>query len=180
MAERTVRTDRVYHGRLLSLRVDEVELASGRHTTREIVEHPGAVGILAWDGSRLALVRQWRQPAGTTLLEIPAGTREPGEAPASTAARELAEEVGVSAGSWEAGPEFYTAPGFCTELLSLHLATDLRIDRGAEPEADEELDLEWRSLDAAVAAIDAGEIRDAKSVAGILWLARRLAGVSRA
>jgi ADP-ribose pyrophosphatase len=175
MVERTVRSERAYAGRLLSLRVDEVELESGRRTTREVVEHPGAVGILAWDGTRLALVRQWRQPAGAALLEIPAGTREPGEEPEVTAARELAEEVGLAAGAWEPGPAFYTAPGFCTELLSLHLATDLRIDRDAQPEPDEELELEWRTLSEALAALDAGEIRDGKSVAGILWLARRLA-----
>jgi ADP-ribose pyrophosphatase len=176
MVERTVRSERAYAGRLLSLRVDEVELESGRRTTREVVEHPGAVGILAWDGTRLALVRQWRQPAGAALLEIPAGTREPGEEPSVTAARELAEEVGLAAGAWETGPAFYTAPGFCTELLSLHLATDLHIDREARPEPDEELELEWRTLPEALTALDAGEIRDAKSVAGILWLARRLAG----
>ena len=136
----------------------------------QVTEGQGPLG----DGGRLALVRQWRQPAAASLLEIPAGTREPGEQPAVTAARELAEEVGVSAGAWEAGPEFYTAPGFCTALLSLHLATDLRIDRGSGPEPDEELELEWRTLPEALAAIDAGEIRDGKSVAGILWLARRV------
>lgn len=178
MVERTIRTERAYTGRLLAMRVDEVELESGRRTTREVVEHPGAVGILAWDGARLALVRQWRQPAGAPLLEIPAGTREPDEEPAATAARELAEEVGLAAGAWETGPEFFTAPGFCTELLSLHLATDLRIDREAQPEPDEELELEWRTLPEALTALDSGEIRDAKSVAGILWLARRLAADS--
>src|SRR5699024_11491271 len=98
---------------------------SGRRTTREIVEHAGAVGILAWDGDRLAFVSQWRQPAAATLLEIPAGTLDPGEAPETTAKRELAEEIGLAAARWEAGPSFFTAPGFSTERLSLFLATEL-------------------------------------------------------
>ena len=92
-------------------------MADGRPATREIIEHLGAVGILAWDGARLALVRQWRQAAGRETLEIPAGTRDPGEEPRGTAERELAEECGVSRGTWEAGPGFWTAPGFCTEYL---------------------------------------------------------------
>src|SRR6266550_5134274 len=125
MPERTVSSRREFSGRLLSLRVDEVELESGRRTTREVVEHPGAVAILAWDGARLAAVSQWRQAAGAELLEIPAGTLEPGESPLVTARRELAEECGLTAASWEVGPAFYTAPGFSTELLTLFLATTL-------------------------------------------------------
>ena len=86
---------------------------------------PGAVAILAWDGERLAMVRQWRHATGQALLEIPAGTLEPGEPPDETARRELAEECGLAAADWDAGPRFYTAPGFCTELMHLYLATDL-------------------------------------------------------
>ena len=125
MPERTLSSRRAFSGRLLALRVDEVELESGRQATREVVEHPGAVAILAWDGERLAAVRQWRQAAAAELLEIPAGTREPGESPLVTAQRELAEECGLSAARWEEGPAFYTAPGFSTELLTLFLATNL-------------------------------------------------------
>src|SRR4026209_612141 len=103
--ERTVSSRRAFSGRLLSLRVNEVELESGRRATREVVEHPGAVAILAWDGERLATVRQgggrsmgggggglatvrqWRRAAAADLLEIPAGTREPGESPLESAER---------------------------------------------------------------------------------------------
>lgn len=173
MPERTLSSRRAFSGRLLALRVDEVELESGRHASREVVEHPGAVAILAWDGAQLAAVRQWRQPAGAELLEIPAGTREPGESPLITAQRELAEECGLAGGAWEEGPTFYTAPGFSTELLTLYLATDLRPIDSTPPE-DEALDRSWLRLPDALAAIDAGEIRDAKSLVGILWLARRL------
>jgi len=172
MPERTVSSRRAFSGRLLSLRVDEVELESGRRATREVVEHPGAVAILAWDGERVAAVRQWRQAAAADLLEIPAGTREPGESPLESAERELAEECGLRAGRWEEGPSFYTAPGFSTELLTLFLATNLSAVDVAPPE-DEALERSWLTLADALAAIDDGRIRDAKSLVGILWLARR-------
>jgi len=167
-----VSSRRAFSGRLLSLRVDEVELESGRRATREVVEHPGAVAILAWDGERVAAVRQWRQAAAADLLEIPAGTREPGESPLESAERELAEECGLRAGRWEEGPSFYTAPGFSTELLTLFLATNLSAVDVAPPE-DEALERSWLTLADALAAIDDGRIRDAKSLVGILWLARR-------
>lgn len=172
MPERTTSSRIAFSGRLLALRVDEVELESGRRAVREVVEHPGAVAILAYDGEQLAMVRQWRQAARAELLEIPAGTREPGEAPLVTARRELAEESGLEAGRWEEGPSFYTAPGFSTELLTLFLATDLRPVEAQAPD-DEALERSWLRLDEAVAAIEAGAIRDAKSLVGILWLARR-------
>lgn len=173
MQERTLSSRRVFDGRIINLRVDEVELESGRHSTREIVEHPGAVGILAWDGEQLAMVRQWRHPTGEVLLEIPAGTLEPGEPPLESARRELAEEVGLAAATWQAGPRFYTAPGFCTELMHLFLATGLRAT-SAEADADEDLEPAWMSLADAMDACDDGRIADAKSIAGIAWLARHV------
>lgn len=173
MPERTLSSRVAFTGRLLALRVDEVELESRRHATREVVVHPGAVAILAWDGERLAAVRQWRQAAAAELLEIPAGTREPGESALVTAQRELAEECGLTAASWEEGPAFYTAPGFSTELLTLFLATDLHPVDVAPPE-DEALERSWLPLADALTAIDDGRIRDAKSLVGILWLSRHL------
>ncbi|MGZ8562710.1 MAG: NUDIX domain-containing protein [Candidatus Limnocylindria bacterium] len=175
MPERTVSSRRAFSGHLLALRVDEVELESGQRAVREVVEHPGAVAVLAFDGERLAMVRQWRQAAGADLLEIPAGTRETDEAPIATARRELAEECGLEAAEWEEGPRFYTAPGFSTELLTLYLATGLQPVEAQAPD-DEALERSWLPLAEAVAAIDAGAIRDAKSLVGILWLARRQAG----
>ena len=156
MPERTVSSTRPFSGKLLSLRVDEVELASGRQATREVVEHPGAVGILAWGGERLA------------------GTLDPGELPRAAAERELAEECGLAAGVWVEGPAFYTAPGFSTEVLTLFMATDLRQVHAESPE-DEELERSWVTLPEALAGTDDGTIHDAKSLVGIAWLARRLA-----
>ena len=139
MEERTTSSTLKWSGRRIRVRVDEVERSDGHRTTREIVEHPGAVAMLAWDGERLALVRQWRHATGQVLLEIPAGTLEAGEPPAETARRELAEEVGLSATTWVEGPRFYTAPGFCTELMHLYMATGLT-EATAEADADELLE----------------------------------------
>lgn len=178
MPERTLESRRPFIGRLLRLRVDEVELDDGRRASREVVEHPGAVAMLAWDGEHLALVRQWRHAAGRALLEVPAGTLDPGEEPAATAARELAEEADLEADTWEQGPAFFTAPGFCTEYLTVYLATDLHpADESSQPD-DEDLEVVRMTLPQALAAIDSGDIEDAKSIVAILWLARRLDGAA--
>ena len=173
MSERTTGSRRPWAGRRIRVRVDDVERSDGHRTTREIVEHPGAVAILAWDGERLAMVRQWRHATGEALLEVPAGTLEPDEDPATTAARELAEEVGLAAAQWVTGPTFFTAPGFCTELMHTFLATDLR-DAAADADEDEDLVPSWLTLEEALAALDDGTIRDAKTMAAVSWLARRL------
>jgi ADP-ribose pyrophosphatase len=173
MEERTVATRRAWIGKRIAVRIDEVERADGHRTGREIVEHPGAVAILAWDGERLAMVRQWRHATGQALLEIPAGTVEPDEPPAETARRELAEECGLAAATWEDGPRFFTAPGFTNELMHVYLATDLTdVPNLADP--DELLELSWMLLGDAIEAIDDGRIIDAKSLAAVGWLARRM------
>lgn len=173
MEERTISSTRPWTGSRIRVRVDSIQREDGHLTTREIVEHPGAVAILAWDGERLAMVRQWRHATGQALLEIPAGTLEPDEPPAETARRELAEEVALKAAHWVEGPRFYTAPGFCDELLHLFLATELSESRG-ESDEDEMLEPSWMTLPDALDAIDGGRIMDAKTIAGIGWLARRL------
>jgi ADP-ribose pyrophosphatase len=173
MEERTLASSHPWTGRRIRIRVDEVERGDGHQTTREIVEHPGAVAIVAWDGERLAMVRQWRHATGEVLLEIPAGTLEPDEPPLETARRELAEEVGLAAAHWETGPRFFTAPGFCDEVMQVYLATDLT-ESMADADEDEVLEPSWMTLADALAAVDDGTIRDAKSIVGIGWLARRL------
>jgi ADP-ribose pyrophosphatase len=172
---------RVLHrGRYLTFRIDTVERADGTRATREIAGHPGAVGILALDDQdRVLMVRQWRLAAGQVLLEIPAGTLDVAddgsiEDPDLAARRELEEETGMRAGSWRLLARFYTAPGFTSELMHLYLATDLRLADGHRlgPDEDEHLLLErlpWRD---ALAAADRGEVADAKSLVGLLWLAR--------
>jgi ADP-ribose pyrophosphatase len=152
---------RVYEGRLIGLTVERW----GEHD-REIVEHPGAVAIVAVDREGfMTLVRQLREPARRRLLEIPAGTTEPGEAPLQTARRELQEECGLTGGEWRELAAFWTTPGFCRERMHVFAADG--VERGeASPAADEELEVvRWP-----VAEVGARlhEIEDAKSLAGLL------------
>jgi ADP-ribose pyrophosphatase len=136
---------------------------------------------------RVALVRQWRLPADAALLEIPAGgldIHEDGhkEAPDTAARRELEEETGLRADTWRKLGEFYSAPGFTDELMHLYLATDLSpagADGRLGPDDDERLILEWRPWRDAVAAAETGEIRDAKSLVGLFWLARVMDAAER-
>jgi len=177
----TVVDSRIIHrGRYLTFRIDTVERADGTRATREICGHPGAVAIVALDpDDRVLLVRQWRTAAGRALLEIPAGTLDVDPATgaiedhALAAPRELEEETGQRAGRWRHLASFWTAPGFATELMHLYLATDLRPAHGDRlgPDDDEWLELVRLPWQEAVAAVG-GEIADAKSIVGLLWLAR--------
>lgn len=161
-------------GRAFTVRRDVIALADGRQFTRDVVVHPGAVVIapVLPDG-RVVLVRQWRHAAGEALLELPAGTLEPGEAPEATAHRELQEEAGYRAGRLTRLAEFWTAPGFCTERMHLFLAQDLTPAR-LEGDEDEEIEVEVLPLAQAVAMALAGGLRDAKTICGILLAAGRL------
>ena len=181
LEEQIVRSEIIHRGRYLEFRVDTIERADGTRGTRDVVGHPGAVAVLALDAAgRLLLVRQWRIPAGRALLEIPAGTLdvEDGvtEDPDLAARRELEEETGHRAGSWRKLATFWTAPGFASELMHLYLATDLeRVadgDRRLAPDEDERLELRRMTIDEGLALVDTGEISDAKSILGILWLDR--------
>ena len=181
LEERVVGSEIVHRGRYLEFRVDTIERADGSRGTRDVVGHPGAVAVLALDAAgRLLLVRQWRIPAGQALLEIPAGTLdlEHGvtEDPDLAARRELEEETGHRAGSWRKLATFWTAPGFASELMHLYLATDLDgvgdDDGRLAPDEDERLELSRLTIDEALSLVDAGEIGDAKTILGILWLDR--------
>jgi ADP-ribose pyrophosphatase len=168
MPEERISSERVFDGRLLKVRVDRVELPSGRVGTREVVEHPGAVAILPVkaDG-KLILVRQFRYAVGKHLLEVPAGTREPGEPDEETARRELHEEVGLEAGTIEPLARFFISPGWCNEELVAFRATDLR-EIGAQPEQDEEIEIVEVDPTDIPALIASGEIGDAKTITSVL------------
>jgi 8-oxo-dGTP pyrophosphatase MutT (NUDIX family) len=168
MPEQRISSERVFDGRLVSVRVDAVQLPSGREATREVVEHPGAVAILpVTEAGKLILVRQFRYAVGKSLLEVPAGTREPGEPDEQTARRELHEEVGLEAGSIELLARFFISPGWCNEQLVAFRATDLR-EIGAKPEQDEDLDIVEIDPADIPSLIASGEIADAKTITAVL------------
>jgi ADP-ribose pyrophosphatase len=181
LAERTVETAVIHRGRYLEFRIETIERADGSRGRREIVGHPGAVAVVALDADdRILLVRQWRTAAGQALREIPAGTLDVDPAsgrvedPLDAARRELEEETGYRAGRWERLTSFWSAPGFATELMHVYLATDLEPAHEGRlgPEEDERLELERVSWPDAVELVDRGEIADAKSLVGLLWLSR--------
>jgi ADP-ribose pyrophosphatase len=152
---------RVYQGRLLGVTVER-----WGENEREIVEHPGAVAIVAVDSEGyVALVRQLREATRAYLLELPAGTAEPGEEPLATAQRELKEECGLSGGTWRELAAFWTTPGFCRERMHLFAAEG--VERGeAAPEPDEDLEVvRWPVSDIGARL---HEIEDAKSLLGLL------------
>ena len=166
--ERTLESQLLYKGRLVNLRLDTVELSSGRQARREIVEHRGSVAIVALDGEGKALlVRQYRKALERTLLEIPAGGIDPGEEPGDCAQRELQEETGYRAGKMERIGGFYTSPGYCTEFIHLFLATDLE-PSPLRADADEAIELVCVPITDAPKLITSGEICDAKTIAGLL------------
>jgi ADP-ribose pyrophosphatase len=151
----------VFQGKLLAVSLEQW----GDHE-REVVDHPGAVAIVAVDRDGwVTLVRQLREPARRRLLEIPAGTREPGEEPLETAKRELREECGLTGGSWRELATFWTTPGFCSEHMHLYAAEG--VERGEpDPDGDEELELvRWRvdEIEKRLA-----EIEDATTLVGLL------------
>jgi ADP-ribose pyrophosphatase len=157
-----------YDGRLIDV---NVERWGGRD--REIVEHPGSVAIVAVDvGGYVTLVRQLREPARERLVELPAGTAEPGEAPLETAMRELREECGLSGGQWRELAAFWTTPGFCRERMHLFAAENV-VSGEADPAADEELEIVRWPL--AEVEKHLGEIEDAKTLAGLLLYLRERA-----
>jgi ADP-ribose pyrophosphatase len=180
LRETLLSTEVIKQGRILEFRIDTVRAADGHVSTRDIAGHPGGVCMVAIDPQdRVLFVRQWRHATGGPLLEIPAGTldRHPDgsiEDHALAARRELEEETGSRAGTWRYVGSFYTAPGFTSERMHLYLATDLVPAHGdaLQPDEDERLELTPIPFADAVAMVERGEIRDAKSIVGLLWVAR--------
>jgi len=161
--------ERVWEGRLLSMTVER-----WGENEREIVEHPGAVAVVAVDDEGcVALVRQLREATRERLLELPAGTAEPGEEPLETARRELKEECGLSGGDWRELAAFWTTPGFCRERMHLFAAEG--VEHGeASPEPDERLELVRWPISEIEARLH--EIEDAKTLAGLLLYLRTRPG----
>ena len=175
--EKTISSQTIYEGKVVKLKVDEVLLPNGKTAKREIVNHQGAVAVMALtDEGKLIAVRQFRKPLEREIVELPAGKLEPGEEPLACAIRELKEETGYEAESFTHLSSFYTSPGFADELLHLYLATGLRKGE-AQLDEDEFVDVVELTLEEAQELHRLGEIRDAKTVVALYaWESRKLHG----
>ena len=174
MLPKVIQSDIRYQGRAFSVRVDEVELRPGLVTRLDVIEHTGAITLLPLDGEHnVWFVRQYRHAARQSLLELPAGTLNPGEQPALAANRELQEEIGMRAGRLDELATFYLAPGYSSELMHVYLAQDLTAS-ALTPDEDELLSVEKIPASQVLGLIERGELRDAKSLATLLLAARRL------
>ena len=166
--EKTLTSKLLHIGRHINFKTDEIQLPSGKTTTRDIVDHPGAVAIVPiLDNGRILLVKQYRYTTGKELLEIPAGTLEKGEALDTCARRELKEETGYTAGSMKKVLAMYIAPGYSNEMIHLYFATALKAGE-SHAEEDEDITLEVYGPDELLERIEKNTIEDAKTIAGIL------------
>ena len=174
MAFELLETETLYQGRAFTIRRDHLRLPDGRTTKFDIVEHHGSVVILPIDqDGNLIFVRQYRHATGKELLELPAGTLEPGEPAEACARREVREETGMAAGQLKEIGQFYLAPGYSTEFMIVYLATDLRHDP-LEADADEFLQVEAVPLTRAFSLAESGQVPDAKSLAALLMARQHL------
>jgi len=164
--EQRTSSKRVYDGRVINLRVDEI-IRDGKTATREVVEHRGAAVIVpVIQENMIVFVRQYRYAIGVELLEIPAGTCDEGESPEDCARRELEEETGFKCGEIEKMLECYLAPGYSTEKLHFYLARKL-IRTEQKPDEDEDLSVEVIPLSSALDRIRDGRICDAKTICAL-------------
>lgn len=175
-AEVTIRSEPIFQGKVISLQVDHVKLPNGQTATREIVKHPGAVGIMALHDDKLLVVEQYRKSLERSLVEIPAGKLEQGEEPLEAARRELQEETGYTCSTMKHVCSFYTSPGFADEILHLYAAEGLTKGEASLDE-DEFLDCDSLTLDEALLYIAEGQIRDAKTIAAVYaWQLYQMTG----
>jgi ADP-ribose pyrophosphatase len=169
----------VFQGPVFSVVSEQVEEPGGVRARRDVVRHSGSIVVLAVDESsrppRVLLERQYRHATGMRLWELPAGRVDSGEGNLAAAKRELLEETGYTAAKWQKALFFYVSPGFLDESMEVFLARGLK--KGpAQPEEDERIAVRFFPLSQAVRMAVDGKIKDAKTIASLLWLDRRLAG----
>jgi ADP-ribose pyrophosphatase len=174
---KTIKSERLYHGRIFDLVIEEIEDPPGNIRKCEIVSHPGgSVVVPLLDDGDVILVRQYRYPHKKFILEAPAGKLEPNEDPLITAQRELQEETGYTAEHYEKLTAMFTTPGFCSEVLHIYLATGLKDSEHGQnlDEGEQSLTVEYIPLSTVIEMIVRGEIGDSKTIAGILLAERKL------
>jgi nudix-type nucleoside diphosphatase (YffH/AdpP family) len=174
---RVLSSKTVFRGPVFSVVSQQVQEPDGVQVRRDIVQHPGSIVILAVDDSgktpRVLLERQYRHAAGDRLWELPAGSIDSGEEHLSAAKRELVEETGYSAAKWQKVLYFFVSPGFLTESMHVFLASRLKKGR-SQPEEDERIAVRFFSIKQAVQMVMSGKIMDAKTIAPLLWLEKKL------
>ena len=162
----------VFRGKVFSVTSDEVIEPNSVRARRDIIRHPGSVVVLAVDTSgrepKVLLIRQYRYAADAYLWELPAGRIDAGERDLAAAKRELMEETGYRAGSWQPALNYYPSPGFMDETMAVYLARDLQPGQ-AQPEDDEVIQAKFFLMSDAVRMVMSGKLRDGKTIAGILW-----------
>ncbi|AQQ53666.1 NUDIX hydrolase [Planococcus lenghuensis] len=175
--EKTVHSERIYEGKIINLKVDDVTLPNGKQSKRELVEHPGAVAVIAiTPDNKLVMVEQYRKALERSIVEIPAGKLEKGEEPAASAKRELEEETGYTAGSFRHIQSFSTSPGFADEVIHLYAAEELKkTEQGAAPDEDEFVELLEVTMEEAEQMMQDGRIYDAKTAFAVLWAKQEIA-----
>ena len=174
--EHTLESRTVYQGRLLHVVEDAVRLPDGSNSTREYIRHPGAVMVVPFtDQGDVVLVRQFRYALKRHFIEIPAGKMEPGEAPLVTGQRELREECGIEAASWHHLATVHPCVGYADERIELYLARHLTRVAGGPDEGEFLETLEVR-LEEALQWVREGRITEVKSIIGLMWAEKRLAG----
>jgi ADP-ribose pyrophosphatase len=172
--EKQLESTQLYDGRVVKLYVDVVELPNGKTAKREVIRHPGAVAIVPITAEgKIILIRQFRYAAGRAMLEIPAGTLEPGEDPDLCAERELQEEIGQSAKRLEKLGGIFLAPGYSSEYIHLYLAQDLYESR-LEADEDEFITASEYTFEQALAFVTSGQIADAKTITSLYLAQARL------
>jgi ADP-ribose pyrophosphatase len=176
LSEKQVKSERLYKGTLLGLRRDTVQLPNGKKTTREIVEHPGAVAVVAITKDKeLILIRQFRKPTEQVLIEIPAGVPKKDEKGEKTAVRELEEETGFCARKVRKIWEGFVSPGYSDELIRFYLAEDMHRVK-TQLDEDEFIEVDLVDIDACVDMLKNGKIRDNKTMIGIVIAEKYLKG----
>ncbi|AGK54784.1 NUDIX hydrolase [Bacillus sp. 1NLA3E] len=172
LEEKTIRTEQIFAGKVISLQVDEVELPDGKIAKRELIKHPGAVAIIAvTDEGKIVMVEQFRKALERNIVEIPAGKLEKGEEPLASAARELEEETGYVCETLELVTSFYTSPGFADEIVYVYEARGLsKKENPAAQDEDEFINLIELSLDEALEYIAQQKIHDAKTIFTVQYL----------
>lgn len=170
--EKTIHSNQIFEGKVISLKVDDVILPNGKEGKREIINHPGAVAIIAiTDEGKIALVEQYRKALERSIIEIPAGKLEPGEEPAVTARRELEEETGYGCHKLTYLQSFSTSPGFADEIIHLFVAENLyKIEEKAELDEDEFVELLEVTIEEAEEMVKDQRIYDAKTAFAVLWM----------